>query len=297
MESILENEIRNGNFSSSQAYRLASEGKAKGSVGAPFYKYVSEKRRELKLRRSIKIEKSSRSTIWGNFLEQRVHDLLPLGYELQSKKTLPHPTILGWVGSPDSIKRDELVVSDIKCLEPDAFTEYVDMLEEAKGNTEHFKKNDPEKYWQLVSNACILEYNFIEAIPYMPYESELPEIREMAETYDGYDQYKYRFIYEVDKSELPYLPNDSGYKNLYVFRFEVPQSDKDFLTERVKMAIEERDKFFKEEEIIILDSDDNYPQKYAEKISKGNELRKKTSKSNVEILLELKMNSFDYDGL
>lgn len=244
MESILENELRVGNFTSSQMFRLMANGKG-DNFSAPFLKYVDEKKREIKLGRSLKVEKSSRATLWGKFLEERVHNLLPLGYELQSNVTIQHPTIKEWVGSPDNINRNASVVSDTKCLEPDAFSIYVDMLKEASeidkkeycSGCDHFKKEDPEKYWQLVSNACLLGCKYIEAIVYMPYESELLEIRESASEYDNFDQYKYRFITEVGKSELAYLPDNSQYKNLNIFRFEVPESDKEALTERVKQAI------------------------------------------------------------
>lgn len=242
MESILENEIRNGNFSSSQMFRLMANGKG-GKDSAPFLKYVDEKKRERKLGRSLKVEKSSRATLWGKFLEERVHNLLPLGYELQSDVTIQHPTIKEWVGSPDNINRKESVVADTKCLEPDAFSVYVDMLEIAKGlegidQTEYFRENDPEKFWQLISNAVLLDCKFIEAIVYMPYESELLEIRKSAEDYDNFDQYKFRFITEVGKSELAYLPDNSQYKNLNIFRFEAHESYKEVLTNQVLKAIE-----------------------------------------------------------
>ena len=72
----------------------------------------------------------------------------------------------------------------------------------------------------------------------MPYFSELEDIRTMAENYDGGDQWKYRFIVESPDAELPYLPDGGYYKNLNKFEFEVPKEDKDFLTERVELAIE-----------------------------------------------------------
>lgn len=242
MESILENELRVGRFTSSQMFRLMGNGKG-DNFSAPFLKYVDEKKREIKLGRSLKVEKSSRATLWGKFLEERVHNLLPLGYELQSNVTIQHPTIKEWVGSPDNINRNASVVADTKCLEPDAFSIYVDLLTKCSNcdtknqATELFKKEDPERYWQLVSNSILLGCKFIEAIVYMPYESELLEIRESAADYDNFDQYKYRFITEVGKSELAYLPDNSQYKNLNIFRFEVPKSDKEALTEKVKQAI------------------------------------------------------------
>ena len=74
----------------------------------------------------------------------------------------------------------------------------------------------------------------------MPYKSELEEIQEMAANYDGLDMWKYRFIYESEWWELSVLPDDSYYKNLNSFEFEVPKDDIDFLTERVELAIKMR---------------------------------------------------------
>lgn len=240
MESILTNEIRVGNFTSSQMHRLVSNGVAKGSVGKPFISYVAEKKRERRLGRSLKIEKNSRATLWGKFLEEYVHELLPMGYEYISSKSIQHPTIKEWVGSPDNRNVMESVVADTKCYEPDNFCQYVDCLSEAVKNndTETFKKEHPEEYWQLVSNAIIIGADFIEAIVFMPYESELPDIRQMAENYDNFDQYRFRFISESPKEELPYLIDGGYYKNLNIFRFKVPQADKDLLTLRVQMAIQ-----------------------------------------------------------
>jgi len=81
-----------------------------------------------------------------------------------------------------------------------------------------------------------------EAISFMPYENELEELREMANAYEGADVWKYRFIFDSDKSALPYLPDSKNckFKNLNKFEFEVPQKDIDELTAAVESAIELR---------------------------------------------------------
>ena len=89
-----------------------------------------------------------------------------------------------------------------------------------------FKDDFPEYYWQLVSNACIINSKHIEMIVYMPYERDLKEIRDAADNYDGLDQYKYRFISELPWYNLACLPNDSDYKDLNIFRFEPIDGDK-----------------------------------------------------------------------
>jgi len=232
MEGILHNQLRNGNFTSSKIFELCTSGKKAGELSEKARKYINKKNIERKLRRSLSLNKGSNATRWGNFIEYRVHNLLGLGYESIGNITFQHPSVSFWVGSPDLRNKTESVCGDIKCYEPENFAEYLDVL--YKNDTELFKKEYPKEYWQLVSNAIIIGMNYIEPIVYMPYESELPEIREMVHEYDGEDIWKYRFIVESPISELPYLPNDCKYyKNLNVIRFEVPQSDKDFLTERV----------------------------------------------------------------
>ena len=67
----------------------------------------------------------------------------------------------------------------------------------------------------------------------MPYESELEEIRAEAENFDSVDQYKYRFIAESTKHQLAYLPNDSEYKNLNIFRFPLNKEDAFLLENKV----------------------------------------------------------------
>ena len=238
--SIQDNKIRTGSFTSSENFRLMTNGKAEGSFGAPFYSYVNEKIIERKLGRAIGLNKGNNSTAWGLFLEQRVHDMLPMGYELLSQVTMPHPEHGSfWCGSQDNVNREEQVVCDTKCYEPQNFAEYNDVLMECQesGDISKWKKEFPKEYWQLISNACIWGYNKIEAILYMPWESELEEIRKSAAEYSGPDQWKYRFIYENSINELSYLPDGNKYyKNLNLYRFEVPQSDKDALTERVIAA-------------------------------------------------------------
>lgn len=247
MSSITENELRIGRFTSSNMHKLMSNNKDKSSFGVPGLTYINEKKLELKMGRSLSIEKYSRSTLWGHFLEQRVHDMLPKEYESIGKVTLQHQTIKEWSGSPDNRNLIHSIVGDTKCFEPKAFAEYVDNLTEAigkstlEGQTDFFKEQHPEEYWQLISNAIITGMKYIEAIVYMPYESELKEIAQEAEDYDNFDQYKYKFIADCaaySKSELPYLPDNGYYRNINRFLFEVPKKDVDLLTGRVLKAIE-----------------------------------------------------------
>lgn len=228
--SILENTSRNGNFTSSKIFNLLKVGKDKISFGAPALTYIQEKKYERKLKRSISTDAETRPTIWGKFLEARVHELLGMEYEHTNDISLTHPKYPFWVGSPDFLDRKAKVVSDSKCPQPKAFCELVD---NCTLGVEVFKAEHEDYYWQLVSNALITGSEFIELIVYMPYESELPEIRLEAENFDSVDQYKYRFISESTKHQLAYLPNDSEYKNLNIFRFPLNKEDAFLLENKV----------------------------------------------------------------
>ncbi len=257
--SITENKTRLFRFTSSEIFRLTSMGKIEmtaeelaarpksgigskttfkeGGFGDTALSYIAEKNLERKLGRSLNVQKHSRDTCWGAFLEQYVHDLLPTSYELKSKETFAHPEHENiWAGSPDNLDFTNKVVADTKCYQPKNFAEYNDVLIRAKetGDLSEWKKDYAKEYWQLISNACIFNFDFIEAITFMPYESELQAIRDIALEYDGADAWKYQFIYTAHKSELAYLPdNCKTYKNLNRYKFEAPKADKDFLTSRV----------------------------------------------------------------
>lgn len=227
--------LRHGRFTSSEIWKLMTDGKTKGTFGKPALTYIKEKQAEKRLGRSLNTGGKSKDMIWGSFLEQRVHDLLPTSYELISDTTFIHSKYEFWAGSPDNINKENKIVSDIKCLQPKGFCEYVDGL---NNGVEFFKNEFPDKYWQLVSNACILNSNgieikYIEPIVYMPYEDELHEIRLSAENTELDEPWKYRWIYESDKSELAYIPKDSKYSNLNIFTFELDQSDVKLLESKV----------------------------------------------------------------
>lgn len=232
--SITENKARIGSFTSSEIWKLTKSGRGIHGFGAAALTYIEEKQIELRLGRSISIEAHSQAMAWGKFMEMWVFALMGMEYEITSYDTDVHPTIKHWAGSKDLIQRD-VKISDIKCYYPKKFVQYTDAL--LTKDPFVIRQNFESEYWQLVSNAIINQVDHAEAITFMPYEKDLVEIREMASDFQGDDQWKYRFIYENNKSALPYLPNGCKYKDLNKFCFEVPQEDKDFLTERVELAI------------------------------------------------------------
>src|ERR1035437_692570 len=108
--SILNNKLRHGNFTSSEIFTLMTVDNSGNNFGAPALKYIKEKNLERKLNRSLTIDKKTRPTTWGKFMEQRVHSMLSLSYEHNSQETIVHPEIKFWSGSPDNVNIDESVV-------------------------------------------------------------------------------------------------------------------------------------------------------------------------------------------
>jgi hypothetical protein len=209
---ISTNKNRFGNFTSSQVSKLMGTPK-------PCKTYIQERNMERKLGRSLGKEVSSRPTSWGKLVEKRVFDLLGIEYSFCSQETIDHPTIESWKGSPDGFKGDAVI--DIKCPQLKKFCELVEIT-----TAEQLKEDEPAFYWQLVSNAVLLNKQFAELIVYVPYQSELDTIRIMCEDVDV-DQL--RDVYWINNSsdeELPFLVEGGHYINLNVLRFEVSEVDK-----------------------------------------------------------------------
>lgn len=226
---------RHTTFSSSQIYRLCASGKAKDSIGKPFYTYVEEKSYEIKLGKPINKEHGSKATNWGNLVERQAFSKLSLQYKLVSKERFFHPTIKRWSGMPDL--KLEGVTGDIKCpWTLLAFCQSVDIIE--SGDIERFKKEKPEYYWQLISNAILTDSEECLFIAYCPYVEDLEAIRNLADNYEG-DQNKVAFVNWADDTELPCLIKEGEYKDVNMFQFKAPKEDIEFLTERVRLANKE----------------------------------------------------------
>lgn len=240
--SIVENMERVGRFTSSKIHLLMKEGRGKDALfTAGGITYIEEKADEKMLCRSSDMGISGRSAMWGLFMEQYVFNgLKNFEYKIMANETKIYNNYLA--GSADLIIENKKV-SDIKCFEPKKFCKYVRMID-AK-DVERFKKDFPAEYWQLVSNAIINNTPSAEAIAFMPYEDELEEIQDLAVNYDGADQYKYRFIAESEKTQLPYIPKESKMKNYNEFEFVVSEEDKNYLLERVNLAGAELKKLIK----------------------------------------------------
>lgn len=234
---IKRNLARVGNFTSSGIGALMSNGKKTGSLGQPALTYVRKKNIERRLGRALVEDVNARATQWGNLCERRVIELLGSDYSASSQVTVDHPDINFWKGSPDAKKKDS--ITEIKC--PFTLLSFCDMIDafergvSIEDSVAIFRDIDQKTelyYWQMVSNAVLLGKDYAELVIYMPYKSELDVIQEMAST-AAQDGMNVKWVYWALHDELPYLLDDGYYKNLNVFRFRVPQEDKEALTERV----------------------------------------------------------------
>lgn len=232
--------MRAGNFSSSEIYKLVKSGRSKDAeFSAAGLTYIQEKKYEQRLGRQLGNETNAKATSWGNLMELYVWEL-KIGlndYRFEHKTRYKHQTISNWTGCPDMVSDDK--VADIKCpFTLKAYCELVDC-----DTIEKLKDNKPEYYWQLVSNSILCGKDKAELLVFVPYKSELDDIRTFVDTGDvlfrnGLDQNKYSWLNWAGDEDLPYLIDGGHYVNLHTFEFEIPQSDKDFLTERVKLAVE-----------------------------------------------------------
>lgn len=241
---MINNISRCGNFTSSAIAALMSVSKDKKSFGAPAMTYIAEKNMERRLQRSLSTESNAKPLTWGKLIEKHAFDQMGMEYILSSTETDVHQTIPYWAGSKDAIKHDSgKTVVDIKSpMTLKSFCQLVDPLYNGLEGMEAMKaamdshKEAETYYWQIVSNAIINNCRFGELIIYMPYHSELQEIRERAA---GVEPEKLSAHYWISMSmddDLPYIKNGGYYKNLNIIRFEIPQEDKDALTENVLKA-------------------------------------------------------------
>lgn len=276
---------RVGNFSSSNIWKLMTTDKSGKNFGKPALTYIEEKKMEIRLGRQLQNEVNSHETSWGNLVEQRAFDLLPLGYRLESKVRLVHPTIERWTGAPDLA--NDTTTGDVKCpFTLKSFCTMVDLF----NDLEKFKEEKPEYYWQLVSNSILANKDCAELVVYVPYKSELQEIRELANNFDG-DQNKIAWVNWANDNDLPYLIEDGHYKNLNTLTFKVDEYDKVALTQAVEMAIklllpvlpdqkyiDEANRLLENKEFIAECDKKMKELEYKEKIEQGKKLQKLTSK-------------------
>lgn len=255
---MINNSLRHGNFTSSEIVALTTIGKREmtdielaehrkanpkskaklisDGFGDSAMTYIKERNYERMLGRSLDSESYAKPLVWGKFCEGLVFDLLGMAYTLCSTETVVHPECDFWSGTPDILTAN--TVGDIKCpFTIKSFCQLVMPLYEGLGGIgamNKIRKNhkDGEKYyWQLVSNSVLTNRKYAELIIYCPYFSEIEAIKAAA---DGNPDA--HFIQFANQNDLPFILDGGFFNNINIIRFEVPESDKLFLTERVKEA-------------------------------------------------------------
>lgn len=252
--SIIHNENRIAHLTSSEIFNLVDgRKKSNNELSDKAMNYILEKNMEFRLNDSVETESNARPLLWGKLVEKVAFQKLDLSYTLMSDDTIEHSEYKYWSGSTDLQKyayNGELLgIADIKCpYTKKSFCSLVAPLYDGlegtdamnalrngftdKNGIEVPKHKDAEKYyWQLVSNACIHNVDYVELIIYMPYRRELEIIKSWA---DG--DSNYYFLTFAEETDLPLLKEDVFYKDINVIGFRVPQEDKDKLTELVKIA-------------------------------------------------------------
>lgn len=236
---ISENPLRAGNFTSSSVHKLIKTGAGGKGFSTTGLTYIEEKRIERKMGITLKQDVYSRTMAWGHLIEKWVHEKhLTTAYSSVGTETISHPTIPFWKGSPDFKCESKQIVAECKGYERKKFAEYAEVI--SRQDTEIMKIVCPEEYWQLVSNAAILEYDKIQPILCMPFKSELSTLQEFVDNLDTPNQWMFKYVSDAvlngNYSSLPYLPDGCEYKNLYTCILDAPKADVDFLTERILQA-------------------------------------------------------------
>lgn len=232
--SILENAIRWGNFTSSNAYKLMSLDKSKKGFGKPALTYIEECNMERELGASIHTESDARPLQWGKVCERVLFDQLPPSYTLTSDVTIQHPDYDFWVGSPDGYTDDTLAEFKCPMTKKSWFKLAVgenifSMIDGFSLNgAQYSEHSDGEKfYWQCISNAILLKKKYAELGIFIPYRKDLLAIVEEARAYE------YRWIINSSGDDIPFIDEGGKFKSITKHRFEVPQKDIDLLTEKM----------------------------------------------------------------
>lgn len=236
--------IRNGNFNSSEIFRLMKPGKSEGSYSVDAKTFVSECNWERKAKRSIEVQSNAKPLTWGKCCEPIAFNRIGLSYILMSDQTIQHPDIPWWVGSPDA--HTKTICADLKCPQQlESFRKMSEPYYDPKTGLllyeaftiEALRKNhkDGDKfYWQIVSNSALL--NVVKGLSitkgqiiiYVPYEDEIQEIKDSC---DGNPDYYW--IWASEKESFPYLIREGEFKSINIIEFDILPSEVHRLEQRI----------------------------------------------------------------
>jgi hypothetical protein len=236
------NSKRVGRLTSSNASLFVVSGKGAHGFGDGAITYINQKRKELEYGRGITLPINKRDVLWGKVWEPFVHWQLGNDYKMIIDETTIHPKYSFWSGTQDfTVEVPGGCISELKCFQLSNHYDYVKVLQQE--NTQLFKKEYPDAYWQIVSNSCIHKTKYGEAIAFMPTEKQLIEMRTLLADTDYIRDFlkdekvfKYMYIAEDDLYDLPFIPEHSDFPSMVKFRFEVPVDDKVFFTGRMIKA-------------------------------------------------------------
>lgn len=235
-------DYRTGRFTSSKVHLLMKKGRGSAEFSAPALTYISEKRMEAKLGRSIDSFADSQPIRWGRIMEHfAMRHISSNDYSMTSNDYRVHDA-LPWAGSADLVgENGNDSIGEIKSYQLKNFAAYSDCL--MSRDVERLKKEFPQEYWQIVSNSILYNTALGEAISYMPYYEELEAISDELENTDflemkNFEAWKYRFIVESPMEELPYIEQGNYFRNITRFAFIVPNHDKAALVKRITDASE-----------------------------------------------------------
>lgn len=229
----MQQEKRTGRGTSSQNYRIVAQNKD-GKPSSAFYTYAEEVAIEKFIGRPIREQVKTKATKWGNLMECVVFNSLPMGYELCHKESIRHkdyPDI--WSGTPDLLSDEK--VGETKSFFIKEFVLFSSVL--LSRDIELIKKEYPAPYWQVVGNSILTEKKYAELIAFLPKKQELFTILNSVENTDfltdfNLDPVDYLYFTVDNIEEFPYLPDECSLDSINTFCFEVPEEDKEFLTNK-----------------------------------------------------------------
>ena len=193
---------RHGQFSSSQVSALMSNGKTTGSEGVPFYKYIDQKKNEIKAGRQLSNQVRAVEFDWGNMCEAIAFaEINDFDYQLVSEKfRYQHPTF-ALTGVPDYLVKSKKKVGDIKC--PWTLNSFFDLIK--LDTAQKLEKEKPEYFWQLVSNAILTGSEVCELAIFMPTKSMISTIQHISEqSLMNEDSTKHYYFHKKNINEMPW---------------------------------------------------------------------------------------------